>query len=331
MMIKCISVRFLVLIVFAACQKEKIEDKYGSNYYPPDGKILVFSHQLSYPEYLDKMPRPPSGLTLHTSLHNNAEVSIDRGINIRSLSEFLELNQNLLPNLILHLDNSYFTPIYTGQLDSLIDSLAETFNKYRKPIYLAFGFDVNNPLLKINPTGYIKAYRYLVERFGFKGVNNVSYVWPIIAMIPRYEPYVDPLNFYPGDKYVNWIGLSVHNITASHFPLEEDTYFKAPDYDRIIKLSKDKNIPIMICESSTRSVKKNYGYSGDKLWNDWYKPFFGIIDNPSVKAITHIFYDWEDQVILQQWQAKMDEDRFVHSFDGLNNLLGFNPDDLGHR
>lgn len=323
-MVKYILRLFFVFILIPACHKKKIEEKYGNTFYPPDGKILIFSHQLSYPEYLENMSQPPSGLTIHTSLYNNVNVSLEKGKKIQKLSVFLEQNQNLLPNLILHLDNSYFTPIYTGQLDSLIDSMAEAFNKYKQPIYLNLGFDVNHPLRTIHPQRYIKAYRYLVDRFRINGVENVSYVWPIIAMIPRHEPYVDPLNFHPGDKYVNWIGLSMHNITDSHFPVEEGTYFKAPDYERILRISKDKNIPIMICESSTRSVKKNYGFSGEILWNDWYKPFFEFTENPNVKAITHIFYAWEDQVILRQWRTKMNEDRFVHSFDGLDNLLGHN-------
>jgi len=320
---KHIFIFFFVMILFPACQKEKVGERYGKNYYPPDGKILVFSHQLSYPEYLDKMPRPPAGLTIHTSLHSNANVSLEKGKKIQKLSVLLEQNQNLLLNLILHLDNSYFAPVYTGQLDSLIDSMAEALNNYKRPIYLALGFDVNNPLLKIHALPYVKAYRYLVDRFRINGVENVSYVWPIIAMIPRYEPYVDPLTFYPGDKYVNWIGLSMHNITDNHFPAEEDTYFKAPDYERILRISNDRNIPIMICESSIRSVNKNYGYSGDELWNEWHKPFFEFIENPNVKAINHIFYDWEDQVVLRQWRAKMDEDRFVHQFDGLNKVIGY--------
>jgi len=46
----------------------------------------------------------------------------------------------------------------------------------------------------------------------------------------------------------------------------------------------------MICESSTRSVKKNFGFKGDSLWVDWYEPFFDFVKQNDVRAISHYWY-----------------------------------------
>jgi len=67
-----------------------------------------------------------------------------------------------------------------------------------------------------DPQLYINAYRRLHDVFASEGVTNVQWVWsPCVNSWPEDEwNSID--NYYPGDEYVDWIGLSAFNYAKWH-------------------------------------------------------------------------------------------------------------------
>ncbi len=56
------------------------------------------------------------------------------------------------------------------------------------------------------------AYRRIVDRFRDKGIRNVAFVWHSFASTGSEEL----MDWYPGDGYVDWVGISYFNQPQSY-------------------------------------------------------------------------------------------------------------------
>jgi hypothetical protein len=99
-----------------------------------------------------------------------------------------------------------------GDYDFYVDAWAGEAARFRKPIFLRFAHEMNDPYRY--PWGpqnntkeeYIAAWRHVVSRFRAAGASNVLWVWsPHVA----YE-YWD--TYYPGDGYVDWVATGALNF-----------------------------------------------------------------------------------------------------------------------
>ena len=62
-----------------------------------------------------------------------------------------------------------------------------------------------------DPQLYIDAYRRIYDVFEQEGITNVQWVWaPSYSSSPR-EEWNSLFNYYPGDKYVDWISIVAYN------------------------------------------------------------------------------------------------------------------------
>ncbi len=294
--------------------------KYGKPFLPPAGSRLTFINQQSFPGYAEQELPRPFGLAFYAGLGQEVSVEWRTGARIRSLDSLLEQLDSTAPLILLRLTNNQMIYMPTGKHDERIRALAQTLKKYRQPIYLAPGYEVNNPRFEMDPQAYVQGCRYFVQKLREQRVRNVSFVYHVIAMKPRWDKPIHLNDCYPGDAYVNWLGLSVQNTSPHHFP--EDGYFEGPLYDQVATFAHAHNLPIMICESSTRSVAKNYGFTGDSLWADWYQPFFKLLSALNARALSHTFYGYDDEVILSRWREEMSKTCYLHAHPQPHRVLG---------
>ena len=69
----------------------------------------------------------------------------------------------------------------------------------------------NNGGANGGPAKYIAAYRHVHDLFVADGATNVYWVWcPLVADVPA-EAWNHWTNYYPGDAYVDWVGLDAYN------------------------------------------------------------------------------------------------------------------------
>jgi endoglucanase len=62
---------------------------------------------------------------------------------------------------------------------------------------------------------YVAAYKHVHDLFVAQGATNVLWVWCInVADVPN-APYNHWSNYYPGDAYVDWVGLDAYNWGSS--------------------------------------------------------------------------------------------------------------------
>ncbi|MDQ2651814.1 MAG: glycoside hydrolase family 26 protein [Chloroflexota bacterium] len=110
--------------------------------------------------------------------------------------------------------------IFGGNFDGYIDSWIAGLKEYGKPVYLKFAHEMNGDWttwgVGVNgnqPGDYRQAWRYIHNRFTKAGVTNVRWVWnPNIA----YNGVPATLqDVYPGDEYVDWVGMNGYNWGTS--------------------------------------------------------------------------------------------------------------------
>jgi hypothetical protein len=118
--------------------------------------------------------------------------------------------------------------IIDGAFDRQLRAWAHAARELGIPLLLSFGTDVNDDAGPWNarwngagetagygdksyPDGaerYRDAYRHVVSLFRAEAVTNVSFVFDAAAL-PAGDDWNDVRLYYPGDAYVDWLGISV--------------------------------------------------------------------------------------------------------------------------
>ncbi|MEV6596418.1 glycosyltransferase [Actinoplanes sp. NPDC051346] len=147
--------------------------------------------------------------------------------------------------------------IASGRYDAYIRSWAKGLAGYKRPVLIKFMHEANGwwypwsvGLNGNTPRGYVRAWRHVHDIFRAAGATNVSWVWSLNSGYGINRPY-SPDKFYPGDDYVDWLGVSGMNWgTAQSWSTWTDagTIF-AGDYKQLRKFGK----PIMVSEVATVS------------------------------------------------------------------------------
>ena len=138
--------------------------------------------------------------------------------------------------------------IARGRYDAFITKWALALKATRRPILLRFAHEMNGSWFPwgvgVNgntPEKYIAAWRHIHTLFRDAGANNVLWVW-----CPNIDN-ADPALFFPGDEYVDWLGLVGFN-NADWGLWRSFSEIFAPTYSRITGLSSK---PVMIAEVGT--------------------------------------------------------------------------------
>ena len=144
-----------------------------------------------------------------------------------------------------------------------------------------------------DPTNYVKAWRRMyniAEQLGVTAYN--VFVWsPNSVSMPGTEANAMK-NYYPGDMYVDWLGVSCYPPSLSATYPEERRY-PLTLMQGIKQVSADK--PIMISEG---------GYSSTCDHQRWVREWFKLKDEePRVKAVV-----WENHENAENGDRRLQSD-----------------------
>lgn len=320
---------------------------YGASFCPPPGNVLHIAGQTredfdSYVRYVcgNGTACPlPAGVALYTNLKLEGlrgPHALAPGDAHQDLPYLLKSYRNMVLQIALYLHHSQLKEVEAGKHDRQIAEFAQILRQTDRPVFLRVGYEFDGPHNKYPPEAFRRAYRRIVERIEQAGATNVSYVWHSYALKPTFGNH-DPLAWFPGDAYVNWVGISFFQVTR-------DGPFEAPNRKRLVAIAREKNLPVMICEAGpVRFTSKQKELTGDGYWRYWFTPFFDFIEaNPEVKAFSIINCNWDsfsvtedfgwgdcrinsDRVVLRNWQERMKSKDVLHSSRELYSLLGFRP------
>jgi len=96
--------------------------------------------------------------------------------------------------------------VVAGKYDHLLKHFAEGAKAFEKPIFVSFAHEMNGNWYPWsgNPALYKKAFQHVHDAIERAGAKNITWVWnPDIVSSAK--------EYYPGDKYVDWIAIDGYN------------------------------------------------------------------------------------------------------------------------
>lgn len=181
--------------------------------------------------------------------------------------------------------------IIDGGHDAYIHSWARAVRTWKKPIRIRLMHEMNSPHypwgVTVNgntPAQFVAAWRHVVDIFRANRANNVQWVW---APASSQDGTVPIAQIYPGDKYVDWVGVDGYNwgssVSWSNWRSFDQVFGPTLADFKLIAPSK----PVAISETSSAEV------GGDKA--AWITEFFGKLkDNPQIRSFTWFHYNKEN-------------------------------------
>lgn len=162
-----------------------------------------------------------------------------------------------------------------AEFGKVITKYAKDLKDYGKPILFTTMRELNGPWFPWGnrPDTAIKNWRFMHKVFEDNGANEyATWVWELYC---PHVPTVDsPNRYYPGDEYVDWIGLSAYNRSGIHLSRGSFEGIVGSTYHSMRQSHKDK--PIMMAE---------FGHTNDHGQFPWLKEAFRTIKSwPGMKA-----------------------------------------------
>jgi hypothetical protein len=143
---------------------------------------------------------------------------------------------------------------YTGKLDHQIQLLIAYLERCRaSKTFIRLGYEFDNPSFKYSedPSMYILAFRKVVsdcrEFLSDEANKRVFFVWHSWGA-PFASKKLSLERFYPGDKFVDWIGVSIFQQV---YPWSPDWGGKMTDVENVLNFAKLHNKVSDIGLSST--------------------------------------------------------------------------------
>jgi hypothetical protein len=109
--------------------------------------------------------------------------------------------------------------ILGGSADGLILAAARNLRKLRRPTLLRWGWEMNGDWYawggwkNAKATGnFIKCWQRVHSLFARAGADNISWVWSLNWNSRPDVPGNQYANYYPGDKYVDWVAVDGYNL-----------------------------------------------------------------------------------------------------------------------
>lgn len=213
--------------------------------------------------------------------------------------------------------------LVNGEFDAEIRQLARFGGMLQGPIYLRIGYEFDGAWNQgyEDADQYVAAYRRIVDVLREQGTGNFEFVWQSgTAVVDDIIDggHEDIEKWYPGDEYVDWMGLS-------WFMNPDETVQVSPSYqpptpleltEELLEFARERGRPVMIAEASPQAMDLNENFmanhspiwdgesasdpvkmSDEQIWDHWFGPLFELLDNNKdvIHALAYINADWDSQ------------------------------------
>jgi beta-mannanase len=180
--------------------------------------------------------------------------------------------------------------IASSTYDTLLNQRAAAAKKLGQKLFIDFGAEMNGDWSPRSGASngqssakYIAAYRHVHDIFVGAGATNV--IWAFCPNVTS-EPIADwnePLDYYPGDSYVDWMCVDGYNWGTTQSWSSWQTF--AQVFKDIYPVLATKNKPIIIGEMASTEL------GGDKA--AWISQIIPTMKNqfPLLKGLTSIEFD----------------------------------------
>jgi len=303
---------FICLFLLPASYAVRASDV-KPKFVPPEDKVLfiVGQDRQAIENYVDEVGVVPAGFTFYTSIQklDGLTQKADYGGGVQHASYLLSRYPFEVVQIGLYMVGA-LDDVKVGKYDKNIKKLGRWIKDSGKLVFLRIGYEFDNPGNRYDPKSYIAAYRHIVDQLRLMGVSNVAFVWHSYAS----ESKNSFETWYPGDEYVDWMGITYFN------PYNTD------NMDKVVEFAKLKSKPVMIAESAPIKMGSN---QGEALWKRWYAFVFDYIKTRDIKAFCYINCNWDrlpmftkdawgdsriesDRTVKLKWIETIQGDRFIN-------------------
>lgn len=134
------------------------------------------------------------------------------------------------------------TSIINGACDRFITTFAQQIKARPERYLIKFAHEMNNidvpwatGRFGEPPSTFIAMWRKVKSIFSAQGVNNVEWVWAPIYQSNPNTSQNNPNAYYPGNEYVDWVGVSGYNYYNQLIGAPQPWYSFANIFDGILK------------------------------------------------------------------------------------------------
>ena len=219
--------------------------------------------------------------------------------------------------------------VLVGGYDRQIDRLAVFAERVDTRILLRIGYEFDGYWNEgyDDAQRFTEVWRYIIDRLRQSGANNIEYVWQGAAsttdMVLDQGQHDNIRDWYPGDDYVDWLGISwfMHPEEKTTVSYDFDVLTPRALADEVLALAREVDKPVLIAEAApqawdTRDLTTAHhseiwdgpagtdvrSVSVDELWDGWFQPMFDYMNANSdvIRGLAYINVRWDDQDL---WDA----------------------------
>ena len=344
---------FLCAVCVQTVTAQSIDD---AKFVPKTGKLLTIGQDVdSINGYNSSVGMTPAGVVGYTGVDSLAGL-LQNGDWGAGRNNFSELARTY-PNSVLVLGvamNGQLGAVNNGSLDNNINTIIDTLVSYNRPVFLRWGYEVDGPWNAHDPNQFIQAWRRVYNMIQTRGnaKNHIAMVWQVASYCGGTYNGLHFSSWYPGDQYVDWIGLSYFTPQDCNWSLVNEA----------AQFSRSHNKPLFVNESapqrydiedltysSNPTANERLPRTATQIWSEWYAGYFNFINNTYndvIKAVTYINADWDSQPrwgfpyregywgnsevqdnsqIRNSWLTEVTQSRWIHASSTLFDSLGFDP------
>ena len=218
--------------------------------------------------------------------------------------------------------------LIAGEYDANIDQLARFASLFSGTIYLRIGYEFDGHWNQgyQDSERFILAWKRIVDRLRASAAENIVFVWQSAASIADDVLdgfHEDIYDWYPGDDYADWVGISWFSpphLQAVGFE-NRQVYTPMQLTMEVIELARAQNKPLMIAEAAPmgfdmlNNQRSNYsplldGEAGqntrqltaEEIWQSYFQPLFDLMNDHKdvIRALAYINQNWDKQ---EMWGA----------------------------
>ncbi|MHB1595640.1 MAG: glycoside hydrolase family 26 protein [Streptosporangiaceae bacterium] len=154
-------------------------------------------------------------------------------------------NHQAVPLVQFNLRRLSAAAIAAGRADAYVTRLADGMKSYALPVVVSIGHEMNGNWYPWGwqhtpATTFVQAWRRVHDIFAKQKVKNVIWMWTVNRAV---APATGPAPWWPGQAYVNWVGIDGHDRHATDS-------FKKVFGSTIADVRKLTSDPILISETA---------------------------------------------------------------------------------
>jgi mannan endo-1,4-beta-mannosidase len=128
-------------------------------------------------------------------------------------------NHGAVPLVQMDPEDIGVAAIASGKYDTYLIAYAEAVSAYHHPVILSFGHEMNGYWYSwgyqhTSPAVFAAAWRHVVNLFRALGARNVTWMWTVNTIHERAN-VPSPGPWWPGNSYVNWVGIDGYYFNSS--------------------------------------------------------------------------------------------------------------------